>query len=282
MSRKPSFSLNANLKSSNLRDGSSQINNGHNNSSSAGLAQSSSPSRPQALNSSSSRSSHQLPSFPLRMDNASPNMKYLPPPSSSHTPLHQQHHTTTVNSSQGHPPLPYPQSMLSSRSDPQSQSSTFDQYSGSSSTHRSSHPFVDPTSSSPLNTPYQSQPKSDVHPAAPSQSQAYTQEIREPPRSDPTQPLSGFSTNGHTAGSGQPDTAALGTDAGPESLFAASPEEWDDLDDNGRLSPPPSLLGGGAAASMKNEKERKPVATRRRVVQSCSECRRRKIKCDKK
>jgi hypothetical protein len=30
------------------------------------------------------------------------------------------------------------------------------------------------------------------------------------------------------------------------------------------------------------KKEKKPHATRRRVVQSCSECRRRKIKCDKK
>jgi len=30
------------------------------------------------------------------------------------------------------------------------------------------------------------------------------------------------------------------------------------------------------------DKKDKPVATRRRVVQSCSECRRRKIKCDKK
>jgi len=30
------------------------------------------------------------------------------------------------------------------------------------------------------------------------------------------------------------------------------------------------------------DKDRKPHATRRRVVQSCSECRRRKIKCDKK
>jgi hypothetical protein len=34
----------------------------------------------------------------------------------------------------------------------------------------------------------------------------------------------------------------------------------------------------GLAAGIK----KKPFATRRRVVQSCSECRRRKIKCDKK
>jgi hypothetical protein len=38
--------------------------------------------------------------------------------------------------------------------------------------------------------------------------------------------------------------------------------------------------GGGMAMGMGID--RKPIATRRRVVQSCSECRRRKIKCDKK
>lgn len=55
--------------------------------------------------------------------------------------------------------------------------------------------------------------------------------------------------------------------------FAASPEEWEE----GSPGPPGSkvkVTGAGA--------DRKPIATRRRVVQSCSECRRRKIKCDKK
>ena len=41
--------------------------------------------------------------------------------------------------------------------------------------------------------------------------------------------------------------------------------------------------GDSAKKGMKDkDKKDKPVATRRRVVQSCSECRRRKIKCDKK
>nr|XP_018265162.1 nuclear protein [Kwoniella dejecticola CBS 10117]OBR87320.1 nuclear protein [Kwoniella dejecticola CBS 10117] len=53
-------------------------------------------------------------------------------------------------------------------------------------------------------------------------------------------------------------------------------EDEDELDD----IPAPSPAGDKGSGSAK--KERKPHATRRRVVQSCSECRRRKIKCDKK
>ncbi|KAL7419070.1 hypothetical protein Q5752_005906 [Cryptotrichosporon argae] len=63
----------------------------------------------------------------------------------------------------------------------------------------------------------------------------------------------------------------LSTDTGgaDDDLVAMSPEE-EDGDDL------------AAAGESKDKKERKPHATRRRVVQSCSECRRRKIKCDKK
>ena len=38
----------------------------------------------------------------------------------------------------------------------------------------------------------------------------------------------------------------------------------------------------GQPSATTARKERKPVSQRRRVVASCSECRRRKIKCDKK
>lgn len=55
-------------------------------------------------------------------------------------------------------------------------------------------------------------------------------------------------------------------------------DEEDDNDSN--ASPGPAT--NGAQAPKDKVKERKPHATRRRVVQSCSECRRRKIKCDKK
>ncbi|WRT64492.1 uncharacterized protein IL334_001424 [Kwoniella shivajii] len=55
-------------------------------------------------------------------------------------------------------------------------------------------------------------------------------------------------------------------------------DDEDELDDN--------ATGVGANSPLEKnssgKKERKPHATRRRVVQSCSECRRRKIKCDKK
>lgn len=44
-------------------------------------------------------------------------------------------------------------------------------------------------------------------------------------------------------------------------------------DDEGALV---AVSGAGSG------RKRRPHATRRRVVQSCSECRRRKIKCDKK
>lgn len=68
--------------------------------------------------------------------------------------------------------------------------------------------------------------------------------------------------------------------------FAASPEEWD----GGELQTvqPGTGTGPGSPGRYTSKWEReftpdkKPVATRRRVVQSCSECRRRKIKCDKK
>lgn len=67
-------------------------------------------------------------------------------------------------------------------------------------------------------------------------------------------------------------------------------EELDELDPDLRAE------GGGAGGDLDRRasgvgpsgglgqaaRDRKPVATRRRVVQSCSECRRRKIKCDKK
>ncbi|ORY21258.1 hypothetical protein BCR39DRAFT_569954 [Naematelia encephala] len=53
-----------------------------------------------------------------------------------------------------------------------------------------------------------------------------------------------------------------------------SPEEYDEIEDHNSPTNPRGTGAGG--------KDRKPHATRRRVVQSCSECRRRKIKCDKK
>ncbi|WVR04862.1 hypothetical protein IAU60_001874 [Kwoniella sp. DSM 27419] len=57
-----------------------------------------------------------------------------------------------------------------------------------------------------------------------------------------------------------------------------SGEEEDELEELGDRGSP----GFGPGSAGKEKKERKPHATRRRVVQSCSECRRRKIKCDKK
>nr|XP_019008195.1 nuclear protein [Kwoniella pini CBS 10737]OCF46976.1 nuclear protein [Kwoniella pini CBS 10737] len=60
-----------------------------------------------------------------------------------------------------------------------------------------------------------------------------------------------------------------------DSVTAVLSEDEDELDEN----PVPSPVGGEKGSG---KKERKPHATRRRVVQSCSECRRRKIKCDKK
>jgi hypothetical protein len=66
--------------------------------------------------------------------------------------------------------------------------------------------------------------------------------------------------------------------------FAASPEEWDS-----ELQTVAGAGGGGSPGKWKASTwdreftpDKKPIATRRRVVQSCSECRRRKIKCDKK
>ncbi|OCF33762.1 nuclear protein [Kwoniella heveanensis CBS 569] len=59
-----------------------------------------------------------------------------------------------------------------------------------------------------------------------------------------------------------------------DSVPQLSDNEEDELEDNGTAASP--------GPSSKDKKERKPHATRRRVVQSCSECRRRKIKCDKK
>ncbi|WVF69491.1 hypothetical protein IAT40_004268 [Kwoniella sp. CBS 6097] len=61
-----------------------------------------------------------------------------------------------------------------------------------------------------------------------------------------------------------------------DSVAQGSDNEEDELDENGTAASP------GPGSSSKEKKERKPHATRRRVVQSCSECRRRKIKCDKK
>lgn len=57
-------------------------------------------------------------------------------------------------------------------------------------------------------------------------------------------------------------------------------EEDDDNDVESHASPGAGVGSSGVAKD--KMKERKPHATRRRVVQSCSECRRRKIKCDKK
>ena len=64
--------------------------------------------------------------------------------------------------------------------------------------------------------------------------------------------------------------------ATPDLVDTQSEDEMDE--DDGRASPP--LNGLAKASDMINN--RKPHATRRRAVQSCSECRRRKIKCDKK
>ncbi|KAK8847674.1 hypothetical protein IAR55_005533 [Kwoniella newhampshirensis] len=61
-----------------------------------------------------------------------------------------------------------------------------------------------------------------------------------------------------------------------------SPDEEDELLDDGPGDAGSPSHGGGGGSGAKAKKERKPHATRRRVVQSCSECRRRKIKCDKK
>ena len=58
----------------------------------------------------------------------------------------------------------------------------------------------------------------------------------------------------------------------------------DDDDGDGSHFASPGAMGsrpsGGTGGA--DPKHRKPHAARRRVVQSCSECRRRKIKCDKK
>lgn len=55
-------------------------------------------------------------------------------------------------------------------------------------------------------------------------------------------------------------------------IVAMSPEEDDEGHDSARgTSPPPEA-----------KEKKKTQGTRRRVVQSCSECRRRKIRCDKK
>lgn len=118
----------------------------------------------------------------------------------------------------------------------------------------------------------------------PSQSQSQTQ-YRTISGSGPAPPSSNYRyetmqeevyPGGGTGGGG----AGSGADS-----FAASPEEWDELEDinGGRQSP--LQLAPGSASGLRNNgsgKERKPIATRRRAVQSCSECRRRKIKCDKK
>ncbi|WVQ80090.1 hypothetical protein IAT38_002191 [Cryptococcus sp. DSM 104549] len=69
-------------------------------------------------------------------------------------------------------------------------------------------------------------------------------------------------------GSGTPHSHA--SDA--QDTQVMSPEEEDDGDE----------LAGSPPAPGKEKKEKKAHGTRRRVVQSCSECRRRKIKCDKK
>lgn len=59
-------------------------------------------------------------------------------------------------------------------------------------------------------------------------------------------------------------------------------EYHSDEDDDNDSNASPSAANGASSSLAPKVKERKPHATRRRVVQSCSECRRRKIKCDKK
>lgn len=66
-------------------------------------------------------------------------------------------------------------------------------------------------------------------------------------------------------------------------------EEYHSEDELESVGSPGAANGGGTSKRDGKDKDkglqgdsRKPHATRRRVVQSCSECRRRKIKCDKK
>lgn len=103
----------------------------------------------------------------------------------------------------------------------------------------------------------------------------------------PLPPVGGMRFDGDRPSS-QPLLGDFGGEpSGGESLVVSpagmDDDEDDDMQDDGNEGGPASgAAGASQGGSAGSAKRRRPHMARRRIVQSCSECRRRKIKCDKK